>query len=165
MKHSKFLLAASLFILPGLFSACSSSKEARTMKKTIHGNWTLQTINIEGNNSIINVKVFNEADNNCFIASTWNFVANNSMGTYTLPSSASGCSPLTRSIRWSIFEQEGEERKLQFKRLDDKKNPMDDNNGYRLTIVALTESSMQLKSAITYEGKPVNIVYNFIKNQ
>lgn len=135
------------------------------MKKTIHGNWTLQTINIEGNNSIINVKVFNEADNNCFIASTWNFVANNSMGTYTLPSSASGCSPLTRSIRWSIFEQEGEERKLQFKRLDDKKNPMDDNNGYRLTIVALTESSMQLKSAITYEGKPVNIVYNFIKNQ
>ena len=134
------------------------------MKKTINGNWTLKTITVEGNNSIINVKVFNEANNNCFIGSRWNFISNNSMGTYTFPSGADGCVATSRKIRWSIYEPKGEEKKFQFKRLDDKNNPLDDNNGYRLNVAALTDSSMQLKSDINYEGKPVAVIYNFIKN-
>ena len=85
------------------------------------------------------------------------------MGTYRLPTTA-GCTAINRNIRWSVYEPKGEEKKFQFKRLDDKKNPMDDNDGFRLSVTSLTDTNMQLKSAITFEGKPATIVYNFAKN-
>jgi urease beta subunit len=154
-----------MFTVVILLYSCSGSKEASGMKKIINGNWTLKTIAIEGNNSIINVKVFNEADNNCFIGSQWNFISNNSTGTYKIPAGAGNtCIATSRKIRWSIYEPKGEEKKFQFKRLDDKNNPMDNDDGYRLNVSALTDSSMQLKSDINYEGKPVAVIYNFIKN-
>ena len=146
-----------------LSAACSASKEGRTMKHTIDGAWTLQTIDVQGINGKISTTVFNEANLNCFTGSTWTFISNNSMGTYTL-SPAAGCVATTRNIRWSIYEPKGEVKRFQFKRLDDKKNPMDDNDGFRLSVASLTDRSMQLKSAITFEGRPATIVYNFIKN-
>jgi len=164
MKVIKIYSAVALVALVSFFTACSGSKEAGTMKKSINGNWTLKTIAIEGNNSILNVKVFNEADNNCFIGSQWNFVSNNGAGNYTFPLGTGGCVATNRKIKWSIFEPAGGVRQFQFKRLDDKSNPLDDNNGYRLDVAALTDSSMQLKSNITYEGKPVAVRYNFTKN-
>jgi hypothetical protein len=164
MKQLKVYGTIVLLACVIYFSSCSSSKEAGTIKKTINGNWTLKTIAIEGNNSIINVKVFNEANNNCFIGSQWNFISNNGMGSYTFPDGAEGCVKTSRKIRWSVYEQKGEENKFQFKRLDDKNNPLDDNNGYRLTFASLTDSSMQLKSSITYNGNPVAVIYNFSKN-
>jgi len=145
------------------FSACSSSKEAKSIRKSISGNWTLQTVDVEGINSKFKAKVFNEADFNCFIGSNWNLVANNGTGTYTLASGAAGCDPVTRNIRWSIYEPEGADKEFQFKRLDDKKNPLDDNNGFRLKVGTVTDNSMQLRSAITFEGKPGTFIYNFVK--
>lgn len=164
MKFTKAIVSSILFSSVLLFAACSGSKEAGTMKKTINGNWTLKTIAIEGNNAILNVKVFNEADNNCFIGSQWNFVSNNGSGNYTFPSGTTTCVATTRKIRWSIYEPKGEEKKFQFKRLDEKGNSLDDNSGYRLAMSVLTETDMQLKSDINYEGKPVVVIYNFIKN-
>ena len=146
-----------------LLASCAGSKEARTMKHSINGTWNLETVTVEGDNSILNVKVFNEADNNCFIGSSWNFVGNNGTGSYTLLEGKGGCTTLTRKIHWSIYEPAGEEKRFQFKRLDDKNNPLDDNNGYRLTVNSLTDNSMKLTSQITYNNKPVNVVYNFIK--
>ena len=149
-------------VLLALLISCSVSKEARSMKKTINGDWILQTIDVEGINSKFKAKVFNEADFNCFIGSTWNFVANNGMGSYTLVG-GSGCDAITRKIRWSIYEPKDAEREFQFKRLDDKKNPMDDNDGFRLDVGAFSGNTMQLKSSITFEGKAGTFVYNFVK--
>ncbi len=146
-----------------LFTACAGSKEARTMKKAIDGRWHLETMAIEGDNSILNVKVFNEADYKCFIGSSWNLVGNNGKGTYSLMESNSGCAMVTRNIRWTIYEPAGEEKKFQFKRLDENNNPLDEDNGYRLTISSLTDSSMRLVSPITYNNRQVNIIYNFLK--
>ena len=154
------LVILSLVIL---FSGCSASKEGRSMRKSIDGDWNLQTVNIEGIESKLKAKVFNEADVECFIGSNWNFVSNNGMGSYTLPGATAGCPAITRSIRWSVYEPKDAEKEFQFKRLDDKKNPMDDNNGFRMAVGALTETTMQLKSAITFEGKAGSIVYNFVK--
>ncbi len=154
-----FVLCAALF----LFTACSVSKEARTMKSTINGTWTLQTVDVQGINAKFKATVFNEADYNCFIGSVWTFISNNSMGTYTL-SAAAGCPAITRNIRWSVYEPKGEEKRFQFKKLDEKKNPLDNNDGFRLGVNAITDNSMQLTSAITFEGKPATIVYNFVKN-
>jgi hypothetical protein len=154
----KVLLAFAI-----LFTSCAGSKEARTMKSSINGTWNLETVTVEGDNSIMNVKVFNEADNNCFIGSSWNFVGNNGTGSYSLMEGKGGCNMVTRKIHWTIYEPKDEEKKFQIKRLDEKGNPLDENNGYRLTISSLTESSMKLISQINHDNKPVNIVYNFVK--
>jgi len=154
----KIFIAASV-----LFVSCAGSKEARTMKKSINGTWNLETVAVEGDNSILNVKVFNEADNNCFIGSSWVFVGNNGTGSYTLLEGKGGCKMLTRKIHWSIYEPKGEEKKFQFKRLDEKGNSLDDNNGFRLSLNPVNDNSMKMVSQISYNNKPVNIIYNFVK--
>lgn len=146
-----------------LLNACSVSKEARTMKKNINGNWILQTVTTEGITGVAKTQAFNEAAFNCFIGSEWNFIANNSMGSYTIVDTKPECGQVKRLIRWSIYEPKDAEKEFQFKRLDDKKNPMDDNNGFRLSIVSLDANSMRLRSAITFEGRPAALIYNFVK--
>lgn len=164
MTLKKTALCLSLLLVATfLFTACSVSKEGRTIKHSINGQWTLQTINVQGINTKFKAVVFNEADYNCFIGSVWTFISNNSMGSYTL-SSNGNCGATSRNIRWSIYEPKDEEKRFQFKRLDDKKNPLDNNDGFRLTVATLTDTDMQLKSAIVFEGKPATIIYNFIKN-
>lgn len=150
-------------MMVGLLSACATSKQGRSMKNSIDGSWTLQTVNTEGINAKFTAKVFNEANLSCFVGSSWDFNAGNSLGTYALVGGATGCATMQRNIRWSIFEPKDAPKEFQFKRLDDKRNPMDDNNGFRLSVTMLEGSTMQLKSAITFEGKPGNIVYNFVK--
>lgn len=165
IKQCRCLSPYALIVLclTVILTACSASKEGRTLKRSINGSWTLQTINTEGITEKFAAKVFNEADLNCFIGSTWNLVSNNSSGSYTLVGGQSVCSTLQRNIRWSIYEPKDTPREFQFKRLDGKNQPMDDNDGFRLNISKLDGSKMQLTSAITFEGKPGYIVYNFTK--
>ncbi len=152
-----------LIAMVAFLSACSVSKEGRTMKKTINGDWTLQTANVEGITSKLKAKIFNEADLDCFIGSSWSFNSNNSLGSYTFTGSATGCTSLKRDIRWSVYEPKDAEKEFQFKRLDEKLKSIDDNNGFRLSVASLTDNTMQLKSPITFEGKAGYIVYNFVK--
>ena len=149
-------------------SACSVSKEARNTKKSINGSWTLQTITTDGMSTDgVNIKmkanIFNEADYNCFVGTTWNFVANNSTGNYTI-GNGGNCVGVTRKIKWSIYEPKGAEKLFQFKRLETKRTAMDDNNGFRLRITALEDNMFQLKSDNTFEGRTITFVYNFVRN-
>ena len=144
-------------------AACSASKEGRGIKKTINGNWVLQTITTEGITGVAKTTVFNEAEFGCFIGSEWNFIANNSMGTYTIVDSKKECPAIKRFIRWSVYEPKDLPKEFQFKRLDDKKNPMDDNNGFRLKITQLEKNEMSLKSEITFDGHPAAMIYNFVR--
>lgn len=161
MKFLNSSLIITLFIIS--FGACSISKEARSMKKNINGNWVLQTITTEGITGVVKTKIFNEATFGCFIGSEWNFIANNSMGSYTIVDPYKECPSVKRLIRWSVYEPEGGAKELQFKRLDDRKNAMDDGAGFRLTIVQLDNSTMKLKSEITFTGKTAAVIYNFTK--
>lgn len=147
-----------------LLASCSGTKESRQMKKSIDGEWTVQTVTVEGISGMVNATVFNEASFKCFIGSVWSFESNNSSGFYGLQSNGKECPAIKRYIRWSIYEPKGGEREFQFKRLDDKKNVMDNGDGYRLQVSMLNETSMQLRSNITFEGKAAAIVYNFSKN-
>ena len=146
------------------FASCSVSNEARGMKKNINGNWILQTITAEGITGVVKTRVFNEADLSCFIGSEWNFISNNSMGSYTLVDKSKNCTQLKRFIRWSIFEPESAAKEFQFKRLDDKKNAMDNGDGYRLTVTEVNSNTLKLRSDITVDGKSGALIYNFVKN-
>ena len=161
MKYLKNSLIILLF--SAAISACSVSKEARSMKKDINGDWVLQTITTEGITGVTKTKIFNEAEFGCFIGSEWNFIANNSMGSYTLVDKSKTCTTLKRFIRWSVYEPKDLAKEFQFKRLDDKKNAMDNGDGYRLTVTALEETYMKLRSDIIFDGHAGAIIYNFVK--
>ncbi|MBK8611304.1 MAG: hypothetical protein IPL84_15535 [Chitinophagaceae bacterium] len=143
--------------------ACSVSNEARGMKREINGSWVLQTIVTEGITGIAKTTIFNEAEFGCFIGSEWNFINNNSMGSYELVDRSIGCVPLTRLIRWTIYEPDGLDKEFQFKRLDDRKNAMDNGDGYRLKITQLENGNMKLRSELVFDGHPGAVIYNFVK--
>ena len=163
MKNSIFKTTLIALVIAAGFAACSVSKEARTTRKTINGNWILQTITTEGITGIAKTTIFNEAEFSCFIGSEWNFIANNSMGSYTIVDNKKGCPAIKRFIRWSIYEPKDSAKEFQFKRLDDKKNTMDDGAGYRLTFTQLDKDMMKLKTTITFNGNPAALIYNFVR--
>jgi hypothetical protein len=151
-----------IFLTVVLLGSCSSSREARTMRGDIKGDWVLQTITTQGIVGVTKTTVFNEAEFGCFIGSGWNFIGNNSMGSYSIVDPK--CAAAKRNFRWSVFETDGAPKMLQFKRLDDKKKAMDNGDGFRLTIVQLDDTQMKLRSDITFEGKPASLTYNFIRH-
>jgi hypothetical protein len=159
------LLFGSLFtaLLMIIFISCSTSKEARSMKRDIKGDWVLQTVTAEGITGVVKTSVFNEADLGCFIGSEWNFISNNSMGSYTLVDKSKSCTQLKRLIRWSIYEPEGAAKQFQFKRLDDNKNAMDNGDGYRLTVIEVNDNNFKLRSDVNVDGKSGALIYNFVK--
>ena len=157
------LLLTSFFTL-FLFSACSTSKEARLQRRTIDGNWQLQTIVTEGITGKIKAQVFNEEDFNCFVGSSWSFNGKNSLGIYSIAQNSGECVAIRRDFRWSIFEATGQPKLLQFKRLDKKLKEIDAGGGFRFTIVSLDEKKMQVRSDINFEGKPASFIYNFVRN-
>lgn len=160
----KVNIVLQLFLLIILVSSCSTSKEARGYKKTIDGNWQLQTVVTEGIMGKIKAQVFNEADFNCFVGSSWHFNSNNSLGSYTISQNAKECEAIKRDIRWSVYEPAGLSKQLQFKRLDSKLKEIDENSGgFRFTIIQADNNSMQLKSEFTFENKPAAFIYNFVR--
>ncbi len=150
-------------IAAALFTHCSVSKEAAGLKQQINGTWMLQSITTEGIEGKVTATIFNEASFNCFVGSSWNFIAENSTGMYNINTSGTECTGLTRPIRWSIYEPKNEPKQFQFKRLNDNKKDLDNGDGFRLEITSLSKTSMQLKSHITFEDKPAAYVYNFVK--
>ncbi len=162
LRHALSSLITVLAIIT--FTSCSVSKEARSIKRNIKGNWVLQTVTAEGITGVVKTTVFNEADLGCFIGSEWNFIPNNSMGSYTLVDKSKNCTQLKRFIRWSIYEPENAAKQFQFKRLDDNKNAMDNGDGYRLTVIEVNDNNLKLRSDINVDGKSGALIYNFVKN-
>lgn len=154
----------SLILIAFLVQSCSTSKEARTFKKTIDGNWQLKTVVTEGIMGKVKVQLFNEADFNCFVGSNWNFNDRNSLGSYNISKNGEECAQIKRDIRWTIYEAPNEPKLLQFKRLDDKLKALDDGAGFRFTIIQLDDNTMQLKSTLNFENKPASLIYNFVRN-
>ncbi len=163
MKTRSAVCSVMTVLVIFVLSACSVSKEGRSMKKTINGNWVLQTISTEGITGVVKTKIFNEAEFGCFIGSEWNFIANNSMGSYSIVDNSKNCVPLKRFIRWSIYEPKDLDKEFQFKRLDDKKNTMDNGDGYRLIVKELGDNNMKLRSEIVFDGHAGAIIYNFVR--
>ena len=161
MRNLKKIVTAFLLLM--IVYSCSVSKDAKGIKQQINGNWMLETITTEGITGKVTATIFNEASFNCFVGSSWNFISNNSMGSYNINASGTECSAVNRLIRWSIYEPKGATKQFQLKRLNDKKKAMDNDEGFRLEIAGLTDNTMQLKSHITFEGKPAVYVYNFVK--
>lgn len=151
-------------LLSILLASCATSKEARKDTSSLNGNWQLQTVTTEGISGKIKMELFNEADFNCFIGSSWEFKSRNNLGAYTIQKNAGECAAIRREFRWSVYEATGEPRKLQFKRLDSKLKEIDENGGgFRFVIEELNKEQLTLKSQINFEGKPAAVIYRFVR--
>ena len=163
MKNLSSMFCALLALL--IFSSCSTSKEASTIKKTVDGNWQLQTVTTEGITGKMKAQIQDEADFNCFVGSMWSFNKGNNLGYYNIAKNGGECVAIKRFIRWSVFEEGSAPKQLHYKRLDDKYNDLDAGKvGFRFTILRLDAKNMQLKSDITFEGRPASFTYNFVRN-
>ena len=145
--------------------SCGSSKQARTDKKLVNGTWILNSVTSEGIKGKIKAKILEEAAFACFEGSIWKFNQNSSLGSYEIVQNSGECVAKTQDIRWSIIDQKGMPQRLQYKKVDSKyyKDIDPDKAGFRFTIITLDNTTMQLKSEISFEGKPAFFVYNYTK--
>lgn len=146
-----------------MFTACTTSKQARSYEKGIDGTWQLQTVETEGITGQIKAKVFNEEDFNCFIGSTWKFNKGNNLGSYNISKNGGECVAIKRDIRWSIYEPKTGIREFQFKRLTPDLKEITNDAGFRFTILQLNPNNMQLKNEFPFEGKMAAFIYNFVR--
>lgn len=158
MRYHGYIIIAATAML----SACSGSKELRTMKQDIRGSWALQTIVTEGASEKIKDKIFSEADFSCFIGSEWKF-SGDGIGSYSIVDKQKICPEMKRLISWSVQSVENVPTTLHFKRLDDKSAPLNNGEEFSLIITQLDKAMMKLKANVMLEGHPASIIYNFVK--
>ena len=148
-----------------LAASCSSSKSTVSVpaREGVKGNWVLNTITYDGLSSGQKVKVtlLDEGGESCLTGSTWS-LPNNGYGSYTINSSASGCTAGQRNIVWS-YQKNGDDAVFQYKRLEGGVKAKDIADGYKFKLLSVDEASMRLQSEVSFEGKPLYINYNFSK--
>jgi len=153
-----------LLLFSFLILALSSCKVNRTLSKSQHaikGDWLLTSVtyNKTGN---YNISLLNDTSADCLEGSQWNFIKNNTTGTYTV--NKGNCPTGTRYFIYSIKEIDRETGLYDFllKPTDIKKRS-DDNHGFRLQLKKLSESDMQWEQTVSLDGKPFKIFMNFSK--
>jgi len=141
--------------------SCGTSKTIQQSKKVIKGEWLVNTITFSESGSF-NVTLFKDTSAACFEGSNWQFISNNNTGTYTINNE--NC---PTGIRHFIFTIEDIDSTTGFQSFllkpTNEKNKSETNQGFRLQLTQLSESSMQWQQTISLEGKPFKINMNFSK--
>lgn len=158
MRKLLFIFATVLLVV-----SCGPTKVATEARKTFKGDWVLNNVTYPNNTGIYNVTLFNDASATCFKGSTWSFVSNNNTGTYT--TQGVDCTAGERYFRWSIDEENTPDGMFDFllKPTDSNYKSTTGDQGFRLNLVSLTETTMVWQQTVTLEGKPFVIRMNFTK--
>ena len=150
-----------IFLLTVTFLGCGGTKTVRDSKKVIKGDWSLNSITYSETGTY-NVRMLNDASKACFEGSTWKFIPNNNTGKYII--NGSDCPTGERNFVFTIQEINENTGLYDFLlKPTNEKNKSETNQGFRLNLASLTESTMQWKQTLTVEGKPFTITMNFSK--
>ena len=144
-----------------MIMSCGSSKTVRTSKQVIKGDWTLNSITY---NEIgkYNITLLNDTSKDCFEGSTWQFIPNNNTGTYSI--NETSCSTGVRNFVFTIQEISAETGLYDFLlKPTDAKSKSETNQGFRLSLKALSDTVMQWEQTVSVDGKPFTITMNFNK--
>ncbi|MFZ3274979.1 MAG: lipocalin [Lutibacter sp.] len=151
-----FVLLASMVI------SCGTPKTVIQSKKVIKGYWSLDQITYSEPGTF-DVTLLNDVSKDCFIGSKCRFIQNNNSGVYTITDSH--CLPTgDRNVNFTIQQTAADTGLYDFllKPTDAKQNS-EDNTGFRLQLVQLTETTMKWEQTVSVEGKPFIIYMNFNK--
>lgn len=168
MKMKNLALAALCLIVASLFAvSCASSSGATATqdisKSSVKGNWVITDIQFEGIPANSKVTVFDEASYNCFNGSSW-VLPNNGKGSYTLSSTAEGCSAVSQPIMWSLYKQAGSTM-FQFKKLSEGVKAKNVTEGYRVEISSNDGNTMVWRAPVNFEGNSAFIVYTLQRSR
>ncbi|MGB6268997.1 MAG: lipocalin family protein [Olleya sp.] len=148
-------------LLVSLLFSCGTSKTVRESKKTIKGQWVLNSINYSEAGTY-KVSLLGEASKECFEQSTWLFVPNNNTGTYTINSTS--CNTGDRNFNFTIQEIDQSTGLYNFLlKPTNAKGKSETNQGFRLTLAKLSDTNMKWEQTLTVDGKPFTINMNFTK--
>jgi len=150
----------TVLFLSLLFS-CGTSKTVKQSKKTIKGEWVINSISYSEAGTY-KVSLFNDVSKTCFEQSTWKFIPNNNSGVYTI--NDSNCNTGERNFNFTIQEIDPNTGLYNFLlKPTDAKGNSETNQGFRLTLAQLSETNMKWEQTLTVDGKPFTINMNFIK--
>lgn len=158
MKKLILILTATLLV-----ASCGPSKTATEARKTFKGDWVLNEVTYPNTTGDFNVTLLNDASAECFEGSMWSFVSNNNTGEYTVQ--GPNCPSGERYFNWSIDEENTPEGMFDFllKPTDERHRSTTGNEGFRLNLKSLSETSMVWEQTVTLEGAPFVIRMNFTK--
>ena len=144
-----------------LLLSCGASKTVKESRKTIKGEWVLNTINYSEAGTY-KVSLFNDVSKACFEQSTWQFIPNNYSGTYSIDKT--DCNSGLRNFNFTIQEIDEATGLYNFLlKPTDAKGKSESNQGFRLKLAQLSDTNMQWQQTITVDGKPFTINMNFSK--
>ncbi|WP_034062719.1 lipocalin family protein [Lacinutrix jangbogonensis] len=156
MKKIIVLLLTASFLL-----SCSSSKVVRESQKTIKGQWSLNSVNYSEAGTY-KISLLNDVSKECFENSTWQFIPNNNSGTYSILNS--DCNTGERNFNFTIQEVDKTTGLYNFLlKPTDAKGKSETNQGFRLNLSQLSDTTMQWQQTVTVDGKPFIINMNFSK--
>lgn len=165
MIHTNLKRIVPFIAAAVMAASCSSSKNTTAVpdRSAVKGNWVLNTVSYDGLSSGQKVKItlLDEGSEACLAGSTW-ALPNNGYGSYTINSSAAGCTTGQRNIVWS-YQKNGDEAIFQYKRLEGGVKAKNITDGYKFKLLSVDETSMRLQSEVSFEGKPLYINYSFSK--
>lgn len=161
MKMKKI---AIILLLTVFLGSCGSSGEVvREARSTINGTWTLTNITYPNNTGTFNVNLFRDTSANCLNNSEWNFVSNNNTGSY-IPT-GTGCNTDPRFFIWSVNEVDaGRSYDFMLKPTDDRNRTTSNDQGFRINIISLDQTTMVWEHTVNFEGSPFTVRMNFNKN-
>ena len=152
-----------ILLIPLFFISCGSNKVVKEAQRTFDGNWILNEITYPGSTGSFNVTLFNDAKAACFEDSSWKFIENNNTGIYTIQKDA--CDSGERYFRWKVEEKiEGTENyDFLFKPTDEENRSTNNNAGFRIDLVSLTQTEMIWEQTVQFEGEAFTIRMKFTK--
>ncbi len=155
-----FIYATLAFLL----ISCSITKpETKQSKKTLKGTWEVVNIRFVSDKGMNKASLFDLVDVNCFKGSEWVFIPENGRGKFTILNSGQ-CENSINRIHWSLHEPGDGTFQFQFKYVDTKNNPINnENRGYRSKIEQFDTNSMIMRIATTFEGNSFEIAMTFNK--
>ena len=144
-----------------IVSSCGSSKTVRVSERIMKGDWVLNSITYSQPGTY-NTTLLNDASKGCFEGSMWQFIPNNNTGTYTINKST--CDAGTRHFVFTVEEKNADMGYYDFLlKPTDEKFKSETNQGFRLTLSGLTETTMQWQQTVNVAGSTLTINMNFIK--
>jgi len=142
--------------------ACGSTKTVTPApKKVIKGDWTLSDISYSEEGEF-DVTLLNEDTKECFEGSKWNFISNNNTGSYFIE--GTDCNAGLRNFIFTIQKIDDQSGLYDFliKPTDAKGKSMT-NQGFRLKLVSISETSMTWEQHLTVDDAPFVITWQFAK--
>ncbi|MCH8534454.1 MAG: lipocalin family protein [Flavobacteriaceae bacterium] len=156
----KFLLLSFLSLI---LISCGASKEIKQQEKGFSGDWKLMSVEYPDASGFFDVTLFEVASSQCFEGSKWNFIANNNSGSVEIFDN--DCIVPEQNLVWSLQQSKQlyYDYDILIKMADDEKASRK-KRGSRMQLKQISENSMVWDLNVNFQGKPMIVELNFVKN-